>query len=65
LLDEFMEIETKKKEKEEERRQEVVEEFERVEAVTGVEDGGRVEEEAIVEAEEGIRKLGNRRRCIS
>jgi len=55
LLDEFMEIEADKKEKrEEERRQEVVEEFERVEAITEVEDEGRVE--AIAEAEEGIRE---------
>jgi len=58
LLDEFIEIETeKKKEKrEEEKRQVVVEEFEKAEAITEVEES-RAEEEAIVEAEEGIREV--------
>jgi len=46
LLDEFMEIETEKKEKEEERRGEVVE---KVEAIT---EGSRAEEEAITKADE-------------
>ena len=46
LLDEFMEIETEKKEKEEERRGEVVE---KVEAIT---EGIRAEEEAITKADE-------------